>query len=133
MAYLRPPLFQRAVFNKLAMRFGIGGAATLATKGRKTGESRTIPVVVFENGGDTILVSPRGDAHWVKNMRADGGRCQVKRKGGQFVAMVGTEVPPGERAPLLEEYKKVAGGAVKGYFAKLPDPSDHPIFRLRPQ
>lgn len=34
------------------------------------------------------------------------------------------------RAPILATYREVAGAAVKGLFKKLPDPADHPVFRI---
>ena len=37
-----------------------------------------------------------------------------------------------QRAPILAAYRIKAGKQVDGYFAKLPDPADHPVFRLAP-
>jgi hypothetical protein len=132
MAYLKPPLFVRKVFNPLAMRFGAGGAVTLAVPGRKTGNVQRVPVIPVEVDGARYLVTPRGETDWVKNLRAAGGNATLESKSGteEFAS---SEVPVGERGPILEEYRKVAGKAVKALFEKLPDAEDHPTFRLSPR
>ncbi len=129
MAYLRPPAFQRLVFNKLAMRFGIGGATTLTVAGRKTGQPVSLPVVLAEHGGARYLVSARGETQWVRNLRAAGGKCELKSK-GKTELLQATEIPVAERGPIMVAYKAAAGRAVAGYFKKLPDDADHPTFRI---
>lgn len=130
MAYLKPPAFQRLLFNKLAMRFGFGGSQTLVTTGRKSGKPVSIPVVPVTVRGQKYLVSTRGEAFWVKNLRASGaGELRAKGKVERFQA---TEVPIAERPPIIEAYRPVAGRVVEGYFKQLPDPADHPVFRLDP-
>jgi hypothetical protein len=44
-----------------------------------------------------------------------------------------TEVPADERAPVIAAYRAVAGRAVASFFRALPDPADHPVFRLDPR
>ena len=34
------------------------------------------------------------------------------------------------RAAIIAAYRKVCGRAVNPCFTKLPDPSDHPVFRI---
>ncbi|MGD9792960.1 MAG: nitroreductase/quinone reductase family protein [Acidimicrobiia bacterium] len=128
MAYVKPPLFVRAVFNKLAMKFGIGGAWTLTVRARRSGQSQSIPVLLLEHGGAKYLVSTRGESEWVRNLRAAGGGSLARK--GTAMTFGATEVPVSERGPLIEAYKVLGGKTVKGYFAKLPDPADHPIFVL---
>ncbi len=132
MAYLRPPAFQRKVFNSLAMRFGIGGSTAFTVAGRKSGKALSIPVIPVETGGGRYLVSTRGEAEWVRNLRAAAGKCELTRK-GKTEKLQATEVPTGERGPILEAYRKVAGSVVKSYFAKLPDAADHPTFKIEPR
>lgn len=130
MAYLKPPLLTRRLFNPLAMRFGIGGAATLSVAGRRTGEAHAVPVIPLEHEGVRYLVSARGETEWVRNLRAAGtGDLRTKGKTDQFRA---TEIPVSERAPIIAAYRRVAGKTVTAYFASLPDPADHPVFRLEP-
>jgi deazaflavin-dependent oxidoreductase (nitroreductase family) len=128
MAYLRPPLFQRRFFNPLAMRAGIGGATTLAVAGRRSGQVRTIPVIPIEHDGARYLVSTRGEAEWVRNLRA-AGKGELRRR-GRSEPFSAEEVPVAERPPVLAAYRVVAGRVVKSYFAALPEPADHPVFRI---
>ncbi|HEY4002179.1 MAG TPA: nitroreductase/quinone reductase family protein [Candidatus Xenobia bacterium] len=129
MAYLKPNAFVKSVFNKLAMMFGIGGAVTLIVKGRKSGTPQSIPVIPVEQGGARYIVSTRGESEWVRNLRATGS-CELQ-VGGKSTTYSATEIPAPERPPIIEAYRKVAGEkVVGGYFATLPDPADHPTFRL---
>lgn len=132
MAYLRPPLFTRKVFNALAMRFGISGVQTLAVRGRKTGNEQTIPVIPVDHDGARYLVSPRGETEWVRNVRATNGEVELRSKEGteRYSA---TEVPVAERDAIIEAYRAKAGRTVAAYWKKLPDPADHPTFRLTPR
>jgi deazaflavin-dependent oxidoreductase (nitroreductase family) len=129
MAYLKPPVFARRVFNPLAMRFGIGGSNTLVVAGRGTGAPQRVPVIPVEYGGDRYLVSTRGESDWVRNLRAAGGRGQLERR-SRLEAFAATELPVAEREPVLAAYRKLAGKTVDPYFKKLPDPADHPVFRI---
>jgi deazaflavin-dependent oxidoreductase (nitroreductase family) len=131
MAYLKPTLFTRRLFNPLAMRFGINGAVALAVAGRRTGRTRVVAVIPVEHEGARYLVSPRGEADWVRNLRAAGqGELRAKGAAERFRA---TEVPAPARAPILATYQRAAGRAVAGNFAALPDPADHPVFRIEPR
>ena len=126
MPYIRPPLFVRRVFNPIAMRFGISGTVALAVRGRRSGQIHRVPVIPVDFEGARYLVSPRGETDWVRNLRAAGeGELQGKDGVRPFRA---TEVPAGERAPIIAAYRALAGRAVKSLFEKLPDPADHPVF-----
>ena len=128
MAYLRPPLFTRAVFNRVAMRTGLGGSETLVVRGRSTGELQRIPVIPVTLQGERYVVSTRGESEWVRNLRAAGG-AELHGKRGS-TAFRASEVPVAERPPILTAYRKKAGRTAEAYFAKLPDPQDHPVFRI---
>lgn len=128
MAYLKPQVFLRRLFNPLAMRFGIGGAVTLSVVGRRTGEARSVPVIPIEQDGVCYLVAAHGETEWVRNLRAAGtGELRTKGKTERFRA---TEISVGERAPIIATYRRVAGKTVTAYFAALPEPADHPVFRI---
>jgi deazaflavin-dependent oxidoreductase (nitroreductase family) len=129
-AYLRPNAVTRKVFNPLAMRFGVSGTCRLAVAGRRTGLPRSVPVIPVRHDGARYVVSTRGEADWVRNLRVSGEadlRCR-----GQAERVRATEVPVGQRPPILSAYRTTAGRAVAGYFTKLPDPADHPVFRVEP-
>jgi F420H(2)-dependent quinone reductase len=126
MAYLKPPTMVRKVFNPLAMRLGIGGSATLAVRRRTSGATQKVPVIPVELGGVRYVVSTRGESDWVRNVRA-AGRVEV---GGR--AYAASEVAVAEREPIISAYRAKAGRAVVTYWKSLPNPQDHPTFRLDP-
>jgi deazaflavin-dependent oxidoreductase (nitroreductase family) len=129
MAYLKPPWVVRAVFNKLVPALGIGGSVTLAVTGRRSGKERTVPLVPVEHEGVTYLVSARGETDWVQNLRA-AGKCELQRRGHDSERYTAEELPVEKREPIIESYRAKAGKTVQPLWRKLPDPADHPIFRL---
>lgn len=134
MAYLRPPRFVQQVFNPLAMRLGVplglSGTAVLTVRRRRSGRPQQLPVIPVDHDGARHVVSTRGDSEWVRNVRA-AGTCELRGKDGT-ARYVATEVPVAERGPIIEAYRAKAGRAVTGYWRQLPDPVDHPVFRLAP-
>ena len=108
MAYLRPPTFQRKVFNKLAMLTGIGGSQTLSVAGRRSGKPMTVPVIPIEVQGERYIVSTRGESRWVLNLRAAGGKADLRAKGKtQTVTLV--EIPVEDRPPVIAAYRARVG------------------------
>jgi len=60
--------------------------------------------------GQRYLVSMLGErGQWVRNVRAAGGRAVLRRSGREAVSL--EEVPPAQRAPILQAYLQVAPGA----------------------
>ncbi len=130
MAYRKPPALVHRVFNPIALRLGLAGTAALSVAGRKTGQPRRVPVLPFEHQGARYVLSTRGEAEWVRNLRA-AGKAELRRK-GVTEQLRASEVPVTERPPIIDAYRKAAGRAVATYFTSLPDPADHPVFRLEP-
>ena len=130
MAYLKPPAVTRKLFNPLAMRFGLSGSATLAVPGRASGVMRQVPVIPVEHDGARYIVSTRGEADWVRNARS-AGSIEL-RHGGRGEVFAAVEVPASERSPIIDAYRAKAGRMVDTYWKRLPDPADHPTFRLEP-
>jgi deazaflavin-dependent oxidoreductase (nitroreductase family) len=129
-AYLKPPWFTAKVFNKIAMASGASGSQTLTVTARTTGKEQKIPVITVDVDGIRYLVSTRGESQWVKNVRANPVVILDTKVGAaRFTA---AELPVASRAPVLQAYRRKAGKMVDGYFTKLPDPADHPVFRLDP-
>ncbi len=126
MAYLKPPWFVRKIFNRVAMATGVGNSVTLTVTKRASRQPQQIPVVVPEVDGVKYLVSTRGEAEWVKNVRAD---PNVKLGDAKYVA---TEVPVEQRGPIIAAYRPLAGKVVEGYWKHLPADADHPTFALAP-
>jgi deazaflavin-dependent oxidoreductase (nitroreductase family) len=129
-AYLRPGFFIRRIANPLVGLFGAG--TTLAVRGRRSGEWRTVPVNVLELDGDRYLVAPRGETEWVKNLRVAGGG-ELRRRGRVEPFRVAEEITdPDVRARIIGAYLDRWGRQVKAQFDQLPDPADHPVFRIEP-
>ena len=111
------------------MATGLSDTETLTLTAR-SGQTQQIPVISVEVSGVRCLVSTRGESQWVKNLRhAPTVTLSGKGGSGRFTA---TELPVAERDPVIAAYRRKAGKVVDGYFAKLPDPADHPVFRLAP-
>jgi len=76
-------------------------------RGRRSGRLRDTVLVVAKHDGQRYLVSMLGDgSEWVRNVRAAGGKAFVKRGHSRPVQL--TEVPAGERGPILKAYCQVA-------------------------
>jgi len=128
MAYLKPGAITRKVFNPLAMKLGFWNVETLVVPRRKSGEPQSVPVIPVECGGARYVVSTRGESDWVKNLRA-AGAGELRRKGEARKVRV-VELPVEERPPVIAAYRAKVGREVAQYFEKLPEPGDHPVFRL---
>jgi deazaflavin-dependent oxidoreductase (nitroreductase family) len=122
------PWFVKNVMNPL---FTLSGAMPiLAVRGRRSGKVYKTPVNVVELDGVRYIVSPRGETGWSRNLRVV-GECSIKLKGDER-RYRGTELPPTERPPIIAAYLERYGDRTREQFEKLPDPADHPTFRLEP-
>jgi hypothetical protein len=91
---------------------GIGPArvVTLDVRGRRTGRTISLPVVVADYHDGRYLVSMFGDeSPWVRNVRAAGGEAAIRHRTRQPVHL--DEVPVDQRPPILKRYLAVAPGA----------------------
>ncbi|MGE5287105.1 MAG: nitroreductase/quinone reductase family protein [Micromonosporaceae bacterium] len=128
--YLRPPWFARVVGNRMAAFFRPSLVSHLSVQGRRSGRWHTVPVAVLDHGNERYLLAPRGETDWVLNLRASGtGRLT---KHGLVEEITVAEVPKTERSGLVEaylaRYRKMP--TVAPAFRALPDPADHPTFRI---
>lgn len=104
--FIRPTAVD-AVFNRvvgLLTRVGLplAGSRLLAVRGRTSGEWRATPVNPLRLDGRVYLVAPRGQAQWVKNLRAAGqGELRVR---GRATAFRATEVDDADKTPILRAY-----------------------------
>jgi deazaflavin-dependent oxidoreductase (nitroreductase family) len=108
-----------------------GAATTLAVRARRSGEWKTAPVQVLDVDGNRYLLAVRGEAEWVRNMRAAGGG-ELWRRGKAEPFRATEVVDRDERARIVSAYLDRWGRTVKAQFDKLPDPADHPVFRIEP-
>ena len=140
--FARPDWITRA-FNLLPYllsRFGIAffGSRILAVRGRKSGAWRTTPVNVLIHEGARYLIAPRGEAHWVKNLRASG--AGELRLGTRAEAFRASELPDSAKPALLRAYLARWGWQVRPFFPGLSAKSNddalaaaaprYPAFRL---
>ena len=94
--------------------FGLGFApnflVALEVRGRKSGRTIVMPLVIALVDGQRFLVSMLGDdAQWVRNVRAAGGRAVLKAGRRQDVRL--EEVPVNTRARIIKAYLQRAPGA----------------------
>ena len=126
--YLEPSWVISRVVNPLLLWLGV--VPTLRVRGRKTGRWRNVPVNVLELDGERYLVAPRGETDWVRNLRAAGsGQLQYGRR-GTAEAFRAVEVSDKEKPRVIEAYLDRWGNQVRSQFEALPDPTDHPVFRI---
>ncbi|MFJ9154224.1 nitroreductase family deazaflavin-dependent oxidoreductase [Streptomyces sp. NPDC102270] len=129
--YLKPPWMQRHVANRLVPLFQRSMISRLTVKGRRSGRERTVPVAVLDHEGERYLVSYRGLSDWALNLRTTSeGRLSNR---GRAEDITVEEVPEADRPPLLAAYRERYSGmpTVTGVLDALPDPADHPVFRIR--
>jgi deazaflavin-dependent oxidoreductase (nitroreductase family) len=108
----------------------------LTTRGRKTGQPHTNPVVPVEHGGRRWLVAPYGPVAWVHNARAAGRVSLTRRRDTRHYTI--REVSPDEAGPVLKRYVRLAPSA-RAYFQAAKDSpvedfiaeaARHPVFEL---
>jgi deazaflavin-dependent oxidoreductase (nitroreductase family) len=127
--YLRPPWFARVVGNRMAALLN-PAVRVLSVCGRTSGQWRAVAVVVLDHAGQRYLLAPSGHTDWSRNLRTSGaGRLRHRGRMEEFTAV---EIPVDQRPPLVEAYLRRYGKLprVAAAFRKLPDPADHPAFRI---
>ena len=130
MAYLRPAAIETKIFNRLAMMSTLWDVHTLEVARRDANCPQRVPVIPVEHDGSLFVVSARGEADWVKNVRA-AGIVRVGQK-GNFMTYAAAEIAEDERTDIVKAYRNKAGREVNHYWKKLPHDSQHPTFRLTP-
>lgn len=142
--YREPGWITRRIFNPAIAgltRLGLSvwGSRILEARGRSTGEPRRVPVNLLQFGDQPYLVAPRGQAQWVRNVRADGGRLDLLL-GNRREHWLATELNDEEKLPVLKAYlrkwKAEVGVFFDGVDADSPESElrriapRHPAFRL---
>ncbi|WP_405557927.1 nitroreductase family deazaflavin-dependent oxidoreductase [Streptomyces canus] len=128
--YLKPPWMQRHIANRLVPLFQRSMISRLTVKGRRSGRERTVPVAVLDHEGERYLVSYRGLSDWALNLSATSEGRLTNRGRAEDITV--EEVPEADRPPLLAAYRERYNGmpTVAGVLDALPDPADHPVFRI---
>lgn len=142
--YREPGWFTKHLFNNVvagAARLGVSvwGSRVLEVKGRTTGAPRRTPVNLLGLGDATYLVAPRGEAQWVRNVRAAGGRLDLLL-GRRRTHYLATELSDQEKVPVLraylERWKAEVGVFFDGVGPKSTDEElaavapKHPVFAI---
>ena len=125
----------------LLTKAGVLPAASqmLTVRGRASGERCSQPVNLLEHRGGHYLVAPRGETHWVRNLRAAGeGELRHGRRARHFTA---TEIPAADRPPMIRAYLERWASVTKANFGADADANaseqelrriapQHPVFRV---
>jgi hypothetical protein len=83
---------------------------TLDVRGRRSGRTISLPLVMVVVEGERYLVSMLGaEVGWVRNVKAAGGNATLRHGRREEVRL--EEVPANQRAPVLKAYLKRAPGA----------------------
>ncbi len=117
---------------------GLGPPRTylLTVRGRKSGQPRSTPVTLVEEGDQRWLVAPYGAVGWVQNARAAG--IVTLSRGSRSEVVRIAEVGPEESAPVLKRYVTEVP-ITRPFFDVTPDSSldafrveapRHPVFRI---
>src|ERR1700733_5974918 len=144
--YRRPGWFTRNIFNRSVARLTRLGISVLGSRvvevtGRKTGQPRRTPVNLLTIEDQQYLVAPRGEADWVRNVRAADGRL-VLLLGRRRDERTATEVTGAPKVPVLRAYLARWKAEVGVFFDGVgPNSTDdelaaiaprHPVFALSP-
>jgi deazaflavin-dependent oxidoreductase (nitroreductase family) len=135
--YQKPGLLTRAVLNPLVQAatwagLSIWGSRVLEVRGRQSGLPRRTPVNLLELDGHQYLVAPRGEAQWVRNVRADDGRLTLIL-GRRRDDRVAVEVADGDKPRILRSYLRRWKMEVGAFFEGVnANASDHELLRIAP-
>ena len=77
-----------------------------------------------------LIVAGGSETHRVRNMRA-AGRGQIRFQGAT-TPLRAVEIDGPERDRIVAAYRAKQGRTVEGFFRELPEPADHPVFRVEP-
>ena len=122
----RPNRIARTLDRGTAALYALGVSpdylVTLEVRGRRSGRTIALPLVMVIAVGERYLVSMLGqNANWVRNVRAAGGDAVLRHGRCEEVRL--EELVVDRRAPVLKTYLKRAPNAR----AHLPVPKDAPL------
>ena len=123
--YVQPGFLMSHVINPIVRSFG---GPTLSVNGRRSGMPISTPINPFEFEGATYVIGGGGNTHWVRNLRAAGtGSLRIHGREESFRAV---ELHGPEQVRIASAYRDRMGRRAASYFAVLPNPADHPVFRV---
>ncbi len=128
--FIHQNVVMRRVLNPIAVRLGL--FTVLYVRGRRTGRRLAVPMdPPFEWEGQRYLVAPFGDCHWARNVRA-AGEGEL-RSHGHLEPFRAIELLGAKHDAILAAYERLTDDTCRSYLRKLPDPADHPVFRIESQ
>jgi deazaflavin-dependent oxidoreductase (nitroreductase family) len=136
------PWFNRVAVPLLRAGVPMGPDVLLTVRGRTTGLPRSTPVTICENDGRRGLISPFGETHWVRNLRA-AGRATIG-VGPQSEEVVAVELDQRDAAGFIRDViaPQARRSRFGGWFVRTVDKIDiehpdeaavgRPVFELHP-
>lgn len=119
----------RRVFNPIMVM--AGRSAVLFVRGRRSGRRIAVPMdPPFEWHGSRYLVSPLGDTQWARNLRVAREAELRLRRHLERIRVV--ELHGSDRDAIVTAYADTITCGCLTYIRQLPDPADHPVFRIEP-
>jgi len=125
--HLIRPGFVARVVNRFygwltSIGFGPPYSYLLQVTGRKTGQTRSVPVNVLRHNHKLFLVATRGHTQWSRNALADGR--VILKKGRVRLEFSLRALPDAEKPQILKEYLTRFNWMVRRFF---PVPADSPL------
>jgi len=124
--FIRPNPIERGVnrFYGWLASFGLGPSYSylLQVTGRKTGQTRSMPVNVLNRDGKLFLVGTRGHTQWSRNALAEGK--VILKKGRVRLEFSLRAIPDVEKPEILKDYLTRFNWMVRRFF---PVPADSPL------
>jgi len=129
---------ENTIMSALTRAGLIPNSYLLTTRGRKTGQPRSNPVTVVQDGARRWLVAPYGTVSWVRNARAAGEVRLTRRSHTSRFTL--RPVSAEEAGPVLKRYATIAATTRDYFAADKDDPAEafvaeagrHPVFELIP-
>ncbi len=128
-------LFTTTLLRAGVKLMGFGYPMYLMTvRGRKSGQPRTVPIAIIEQGGKRYVGSPYGIVDWVRNLRAAGEATLTRGRRSEQVHV--RELAPREAALVLQENFKRGNPFASYYNVQADSPLEaferatlsHPVF-----
>jgi deazaflavin-dependent oxidoreductase (nitroreductase family) len=95
------PYFNVIARRLIALGLPPGPDVLLTVRGRRSGKPRSTPVTLCEHGGRRGFISPFGETHWVRNLRAAGRATISVGRRSEEVAV--SELGPAAAAGFIRD------------------------------
>jgi hypothetical protein len=101
---------------------------TLSAKAGEGNASQLVPLRLLKYEGAGYVIANDKESRWARALRAVGGGELMGRRGRKSFRAVEIDGP--ERERVVATYRRQVRRGVKDYFERLPNPADHPTFRI---